>query len=99
VGELSARDRAVLDFERRWWRSPGAKAQAVRETFDLSTTRYYQVLNALLDDPDALAADPVLVQRLRRLREARTAARTGGAVPEASDGSARPSASSPHGGS
>lgn len=76
------RDRAVLEFERRWWRSQGAKEQAVREQFDLSATRYYQVLNALLDDPAALAADPVLVQWLRRLRESRSRARSSTLTPE-----------------
>ncbi|SDQ64403.1 DUF3263 domain-containing protein [Quadrisphaera sp. DSM 44207] len=68
---LSQRDAAVLAFERRRWRSRAAKEQAVRDAFDLSATRYHQVLNALLDDPAALAADPVLVQRLRRLRDTR----------------------------
>ena len=76
-GGLSARDRAVLDFERRRWRHRGAKEQAVRDTFDLSATRYYQVLNALLDDPAALAAEPLLVQRLRRLRDTRRGASSG----------------------
>jgi len=70
---LSERDRAVLEFERRWWKHQGAKEQAVREAFDLSATRYYQVLNALLEDPAATAADPLLVQRLRRLRDQRRA--------------------------
>ena len=70
---LSERDRAVLEFERRWWKHQGAKEQAVREAFDLSATRYYQVLNALLEDPAAMAADPLLVQRLRRLRDQRRA--------------------------
>ncbi|HEX5741096.1 MAG TPA: DUF3263 domain-containing protein [Pilimelia sp.] len=67
-GGLSARDLAVLAFERRWWRHPGAKEQAIREEFGLSAVRYYQVLRALLDRPAALAHDPVLVGRLRRLR-------------------------------
>ena len=69
--ELSERDREILDFERQWWKYAGAKEQAVREKFDMSSTRYYQVLNALIDRPEALAADPLLVRRLRRLRAAR----------------------------
>ena len=69
--ELSARDAAMLDFERQWWKYAGAKEQAVREKFDMSATRYYQVLNALIDRPDALAHDPLLVRRLRRLRATR----------------------------
>ena len=68
---LSQRDRDILEFERHWWKYAGAKEQAVRELFDMSATRYYQVLNALIDTPAALAADPLLVKRLRRLRASR----------------------------
>ncbi|WP_432491162.1 DUF3263 domain-containing protein [Kineococcus gypseus] len=76
VAALSPRDAEVLAFERRWWRYAGAKDQAVRELFDLSPTRYYQVLNALIDTPEALAHDPVLVKRLRRMRSSRQRARS-----------------------
>ena len=69
--ELSERDRDILEFERQWWKYAGAKEQAVREKFDMSSTRYYQVLNALIDRPEALAHDPLLVRRLRRLRATR----------------------------
>ena len=75
-GELSERDREILAFERQWWKYAGAKEQSIRERFDMSATRYYQVLNALLDRPEALAADPMLVKRLRRLRTARQRARS-----------------------
>jgi hypothetical protein len=68
---LSRRDRDILAFERQWWKYAGAKEQAIRELFDMSATRYYQVLNSLLDSPEALAADPMLVKRLRRLRASR----------------------------
>ena len=68
---LSQRDRAILEFERHWWKYAGAKEQAVRDNFDMSSTRYYQVLNALIDRPEALEADPLLVRRLRRLRASR----------------------------
>jgi len=70
-GALTDRELAVLALERRHYRHQGAKEQAVRDELDLSATRYYQVLNTLLDDPAALAHDPVLVGRLRRLRDAR----------------------------
>lgn len=70
-GGLSERDRGILDFERQWWKFAGAKEAAVREKFDMSSTRYYQVLNALIDRPEALEHDPLLVRRLRRLRAAR----------------------------
>jgi hypothetical protein len=73
--ELTERERAILAFERRWWRHAGAKEQAIRDTFGLSPTRYYQLLNRLLDRPAALACDPVLVGRLRRLRASRTRSR------------------------
>jgi Protein of unknown function (DUF3263) len=73
---LSERDRAILAFERHWWRYAGAKEQAVRDQFGMSATRYYQVLNALIDRPEALAHDPLLVKRLRRLRAARQRARS-----------------------
>lgn len=72
---LGARESAVLDFEKRRWKHAGAKEQAIRDTFDLPATRYYQILNALLDDPAALAYSPALVGRLRRVREARQQAR------------------------
>ena len=69
--ELSQRDAEILEFERHWWKFAGAKEQAVREKFDMSSTRYYQVLNVLIDQPEALAHDPLLVRRLRRLRAER----------------------------
>jgi hypothetical protein len=71
VDGLTRREREILSFERQWWRYAGAKEQAIRELFDMSATRYYQVLNALIDSPAALAADPMLVKRLRRLRATR----------------------------
>jgi Protein of unknown function (DUF3263) len=68
---LSELDTAVLALEGRSWPGPGAKERAIREELDMSPTRYYQLLNALLDDPRALAHAPVTVNRLRRLREER----------------------------
>ncbi|WP_412868460.1 DUF3263 domain-containing protein [Cellulomonas sp. 179-A 4D5 NHS] len=73
---LSERDQQVLAFERQWWKYAGAKEQAIRELFDMSATRYYQVLNSLIDSPDALAHDPMLIKRLRRMRSTRQRART-----------------------
>src|SRR5437868_6200236 len=69
--QLSERDREILEFERQWWKFAGAKEQAVREKFDMSSTRYYQVLNSLIDKPEALQHDPLLVRRLRRPRATR----------------------------
>jgi Protein of unknown function (DUF3263) len=68
---LSRREHDMLTFERHWWRQAGAKETAIRDRFGVTPTRYYQVLNALVDRPDALAVDPLLVRRLRRLRTAR----------------------------
>ena len=65
----------ILEFERNWWRFAGAKETAIKELFDLTAPRYYQLLNDLIDREDALLAAPMLVKRLRRLREARMAAR------------------------
>src|SRR5690625_3302759 len=74
--DLSERDAQILDFERQWWRYAGAKDDAINELFGLSATRYYQILNSLLDNPAALAHDPMLVKRLRRMRDQRQRARS-----------------------
>jgi hypothetical protein len=76
AAQLSERDRSILEFERQWWKYAGAKEQAIRELFDMSATRYYQILNGLIDTPYALAFDPMLVKRLRRMRAARQRARS-----------------------
>jgi hypothetical protein len=75
VSGLSERELAVLALEARQWRTAGAKERAIREELDLSATRYYQLLNGLLDREEALAHDPVLVNRLRRIRAAKRAER------------------------
>ncbi|MFB9358570.1 DUF3263 domain-containing protein [Actinoplanes nipponensis] len=72
---LTEREVQILAFESKWWKHAGAKEQAVRDAFGLSSTRYYQLLNALLDNPAALAHDPVLIGRLRRLRSTRARTR------------------------
>lgn len=71
VGGLTERELDILAFERQWWRHAGAKENAIRERFGLSSTRYYQLLNTLLAKPEAIAADPMLVKRLRKTRAAR----------------------------
>jgi len=73
---LSDRDARILEFEHTWWQYPGAKEQAIRDLFDMSGTRYYQVLNAIIDMPAALEHSPMLVKRLRRMRDARQKARS-----------------------
>lgn len=73
--ELTERDRQILAFERQWWKYPGAKEDAIRRDFDMSPTRYYQVLNTLIDTAAAEAHDPMLIKRLRRIRRARAGTR------------------------
>jgi hypothetical protein len=73
---LSAREVELLDFERQWWKQPGSKEQAVRDRFGISPTRYYQLVNALVDREAALRHDPMLVKRLRRARAQRLQTRT-----------------------
>jgi len=74
---LSERQKAILDFERTWWQLEGSKESAIRERFAISTTRYYQLLNELLDLPDAAEYDPLVVRRLVKLRTRRRRARFG----------------------
>lgn len=73
---LTEQENRILEFERTWWRFGGAKEEAIRNQFDLTATRYYQLLNRLIDREAALAADPVLVRRLRRLRQQRQETRS-----------------------
>lgn len=68
---LTERERAVLELERCWWQLPGSKESAIRERVGLSATRFYEVLAALADSPDALVHDPLVVLRLRRARDRR----------------------------
>jgi hypothetical protein len=75
---LLPRDRAILDFERTWWTLPGSKQHAIRERLGISGTRYYRRLNELLDEPQALAYDPLTVKRGRRVRDQRRRVRIEG---------------------
>jgi uncharacterized protein DUF3263 len=75
-GELTLREQEILAFERQWWKAAGAKDQAIRELFAMTPTRYYQLVNRLMDKPEAMRADPMLVKRLRRLRSGRQRARS-----------------------
>ncbi|PKQ17728.1 MAG: DUF3263 domain-containing protein [Actinobacteria bacterium HGW-Actinobacteria-8] len=80
AASLSERDERILAFERQWWKFAGSKEDAVREEFGMSATEYYQVLNALIDSEPALAHDPMLVKRLRRMRASRQRGRAGRAI-------------------
>jgi len=62
------RERQILEFERFWWKYAGAKERAIKESLEMSATRYYQILNQIIDMPEALSYDPILVKRLQRLR-------------------------------
>jgi len=72
---LTQRDRDILDFERSWWSATAPKDVQIRERFELSATRYYQVLGEMLDTDDAMAYDPLVVRRLQRQRDRRRRAR------------------------
>jgi hypothetical protein len=71
AGPLGERERSVLAFERQWWRHAGAKEEAIRREFAVGPTAYYQLLSRLIDDPAAIAYDPMLVKRLQRQRASR----------------------------
>jgi hypothetical protein len=75
---LTSLESQILDFEKQWWRYAGAKESSIKELFNLTPPAYYQILNNLIDREDALLAQPMLVKRLRRLRESRTEARAAG---------------------
>jgi hypothetical protein len=77
---LTERELAVLAFEKQWWKYAGAKEQAIREIFGLTAIRYSQVLNSAIEKPAALAVDPMLVRRLRRLRGTRGRVRSTGRI-------------------
>jgi hypothetical protein len=72
---LSDRDRAILEFEQGWWLESGTKEAAIRARLDLSPSRYRELLYELLDDPEAMAFDPLVVRRVRRVRERNRKAR------------------------
>jgi Protein of unknown function (DUF3263) len=74
--ELDERSRAILDFEREAWSLTVPKHRAIRDRFGFSTARYHQLLHRIVDRPEALAYDPMVVRRLRRIREIRRRRRT-----------------------
>ncbi len=74
--QLASDDAQMLDFEATWWKHQGSKESSIREEFGISSTRYYQRLNQLLDSEAALAYNPMLVKRLRRMRSSRQRARS-----------------------
>lgn len=77
MNALTEHEKAILSFEQGRWNFPGAKETAIRQQFGISANLYYQQVNLLLDRPEALAYDPMLIKRLRRLRDTRRARRTG----------------------
>lgn len=83
---LTERDKAILDFERSWWAEPGVKEATIRERFELSSTRYYQILAELMESSEAMAYDPLLLRRLRRVRDHRRRVRFEGRTVHARPG-------------
>ena len=67
---LSDDDKALLELEAQRFRQSGHKVAAIVK-LGLTEVRYYQRLNQLIDDPEALAYSPVVVNRVRRLRAKR----------------------------
>lgn len=82
--ELTPRDQEILDFERSWWSVGGPKEALILERFELSASRYYEVLNQLIDSDEAYQHDPLVVRRLRRMRERRRRSRHDAAATTAS---------------
>lgn len=78
IAALDQRERDLLDFEREAWKLRMSKERAIRERFGFSTARYHQLLNRAIDRPEAILYDPMLVRRLRRIRDARRRKRTAG---------------------
>lgn len=68
---LTERDKAILDFERAWWAEAGSKETAIREQFELSGTRYYEIIGELMESAEAMEYDPLVMRRLRRQRDRR----------------------------
>lgn len=75
AADLTPFEAAVLEFERLHFPRPGEKERAIQDAFHVSPTRYFQIVNAMIDDPRLVYRDPVLVNRLRRVRTVRRAAR------------------------
>jgi hypothetical protein len=70
MAELTVRHREMLAFEAQWWRHDVGRETAIWQLFGISPTRYRQILNVVIEWPEALEADPLLVRRLRRARAA-----------------------------
>ena len=79
MDSLTDRQHRILTFERQWWKHADNRVTAVRELFGCSPTDYWQELHELIDLPEALTYDPLLVKRLRRRREALAGAARRGA--------------------
>jgi len=67
--ELSAHERALIDFEREWWKLGSRKDVGIRARFDISASSYYRALHGLIDRPEAMEYDSMTVLRLRKRRE------------------------------
>ena len=67
--QLSAHERALIDFEREWWRLGSRKDVSIRARFEISASSYYRALHGLIDRAEALEYDSLTVLRLRKRRE------------------------------
>ncbi len=75
--DLTDLERALLALERDWWRDGASRAEAARRRLGLAAADHARLIGALIDRSDAEAHDPVLVRRLRRMRDARRSERAG----------------------
>ena len=67
--ELSAHERALIDFEREWWQLGSRKDVGIRARFEMSASSYYRALHGLVDRAERWSYDPLTVLRLRKRRE------------------------------
>lgn len=68
---LTEREKDILDFEQSWWSLSIPREQAVRDRFQLTETEYVELLELLIATEAALEAEPLLVRRLRRMKDRR----------------------------
>jgi hypothetical protein len=68
VAVITERQQAILDFERSFWTYDDPKEALIRARFHCPADEYYAELNDLLELPEAMAHDPLVVRRLQRQR-------------------------------
>lgn len=77
VKGLSEFEAKALEFERGWWQYGATRDLAIRHAMGMNSVRYHLLLTRMLDQEHVWRADPVLVDRLRKLRDERLGERRG----------------------